>query len=92
MLCASFLYLLDVYTQSNFWGLSVLLLFFSVLRDFYNYKLVETNDESNKRLSVNQDQEEEEITQLGENIIVNNIGLPVVVVVTKVAIFVSLKA
>jgi len=63
----------------------MIFIFFPVLRDFYNYKLVETHEESNKRLSVNQDQEDEEITQLGENVIVDNIGLPVVVVVTKVS-------
>ncbi|XP_066927107.1 cytoplasmic dynein 1 light intermediate chain 1-like [Clytia hemisphaerica] len=51
-----------------------------VLRDFHMYKY---NDEENKRLSSNMEQDEQEMNQLAENMIVDNIGLPIVVAVTK---------
>ena len=41
-------------------------------------------DEGSKRLSSNLEQDETEINQLAENVLVDNIGLPVVVAVTKV--------
>ena len=57
--------------------------FIPVLRDFHTYKY---NEEENKRLSSNLEQDEQEMNQLAENVIVDNIGLPIVVAVTKVCL------
>lgn len=57
----------------------------SVLRDFHSYKYNELIDEGSKRLSTNLEQDDAEMSQLAENVILDNIGLPIVVAVTKVA-------
>ena len=53
--------------------------------DFHSYKNIETAEEGSKRLSANHEQMEEELNQLAENVIIDNIGLPITVVVTKVS-------
>ena len=64
--------------------IAIIYYFISVLRDFHSYKYNELTDESSKRLSTNLEQDEAEMSQLAENVILDNIGLPIVVAVTKV--------
>ena len=50
-------------------------------------------DEAAKRLSSNleEDDNTEDLNQLGENVLVDNLGIPLAVVVTKVPSFVDYK-
>ena len=57
-----------------------------VLKEFQEYKDFDASEEDSKtkkRLSANQ---RDELFPLGENVLVNNIGIPIVVVVTKVEV------
>lgn len=54
------------------------------MKDFQAYKDVDVLDEAAKRLSSNHEEDDEELNTLGENVLVDNLGIPIAVIVTKV--------